>query len=261
MASAADQSSATCPASELSADQPFQVDVWDLNLDHPKDLTTRYMSTLDDNEIARARSFRNPRDGERFGAAHGMVREILAGYMGLPPASLEYRTNAFGKPELADGTGRLAFNLSRSGGRALLAVTRGEDVGVDLEMVHADRDGLAIAEQFFSPDERACLLATAPELRGQVFLRCWTLKEAYIKAVGRGLSLGLGTFDVSPLLQTPHNVKQIVHHLEECLNRFGYILEVGSSYFAALVLTRDDAQISLRAFASGITPFRAFTHP
>ena len=260
MVSAVDQSSATRPASESLAEQPFQVDVWDLNLDQPKDVTLRYASALDPSEIARARSFRHPRDGERFGAAHGMVREILAGYLGLPPASLEYRTNAFGKPELADGRAKLAFNLSRSGGRALLAVTQGEEVGVDLEMAHTDGEELAIAEKFFSPGERAYLLETPPELRHQVFLRCWTLKEAYIKAVGSGLSLGLGTFDVSPLLQAPHGAKPIIRHIDERLNRFGSILEVGSSYFAALVLSRKDAQIYLRTFASGSTLVGSFTY-
>jgi 4'-phosphopantetheinyl transferase len=257
MASAADQSSATPTASDVLAKQPFQVDVWDLNLDQPKDVTLRYVSALDANEIARVRSFRNPRDGERFGTAHGMMREILAGYLGQPPASLEYRTNAFGKPELADGRAKLAFNLSRSGGRALLAVTQGEEVGVDIEMAHADRDGLTIAEQFFSPGERAYLLQTPPKLRGEVFLRCWTLKEAYIKAVGTGLTLGLGTFDVASLLQAPYTVKPIMHLLDERLNRFGYILGTGSSHFGALVLPRVDAQICLRVFTSGSTHIRA----
>ena len=103
------------------------------------------------------------------------------------------------KPALggAHADSGLTFNVSHSGGVALFAVTRNRQIGVDVEHVRHDFETAAIAARFFSQREREQLAALAPEQRHEAFFRCWTRKEAYIKATGDGLSLPLSQFDVS----------------------------------------------------------------
>jgi 4'-phosphopantetheinyl transferase len=103
------------------------------------------------------------------------------------------------KPALAPahaGSG-VAFNISHSGGVALLAFTLRRELGVDVEQVRRDFDLDAIARRFFSAHEQEQLAALNEEERFEAFFRCWTRKEAYIKATGEGLSLPLRQFDVS----------------------------------------------------------------
>ena len=235
--------------------QTAAVDVWDLQLDQPHDVTSELTKTLDSDELARADSFKNSCDQKHFAVAHGMMRATLATYVGQTAASLRFDRNSFGKPELVDlrGAGKVEFNLSRRGGRALLAVTRDEAVGVDLESVRDDCDCLAIAEIFFTPSERAFLRETEPEHRSGVFLRCWTLKEAYVKAIGIGLSDGLNRFDVSPLLRDPDAAKPIRGSVGQQGPLFGHMLDVGPSHVASLVIRCAEPLIRLRTFsATGI---------
>jgi 4'-phosphopantetheinyl transferase len=109
-----------------------------------------------------------------------------------------------GKPDLAPGSavGGIRFNVAHAGGLALVAVTRGREVGVDLEQVR-DVDVEGIAERFFSAREVAALRRLPPAIRAEAFFRCWTRKEAYVKATGDGLSAGLEQFDVSLLPGDP----------------------------------------------------------
>jgi len=102
------------------------------------------------------------------------------------------------KPSLNHGfSNQLEFNVSHSGATAMLAFARGRALGVDVEQIREDFDTDAIARRFFSAHEVQQLFALDAAERHQAFFRCWTRKEAFIKAVGTGLSLPLGQFDVS----------------------------------------------------------------
>ncbi len=128
---------------------------------------------------------------------------------------MRFTYSNYGKPLVAneDNGNDLRFNLTHSHGLALLAVTRGRDIGIDVEYLRdMERDGELLAERFFSPRETAALRSLPPELRREAFFHCWTRKEAYIKANGKGLSLPLDEFDVSlhpgeqaALLATQHD--------------------------------------------------------
>jgi 4'-phosphopantetheinyl transferase len=126
-----------------------------------------------------------------------VLRAILGRYLGSDPRRLRFHSNHYGKPSLAEPAGWLRFNLSHSGGLALVAVTLDHELGVDVEQVRADLAGLSIAEQFFSPAEVATLRALPEPDRLQAFFNCWTRKEAFVKARGEGLSFPLKRFDVS----------------------------------------------------------------
>ena len=150
-------------------------------------------------ERARADRFYFARDREHFIVARGVLREILGCYLKRVPKSLCFCYGSHGKPALAgefDGEA-IRFNVSHSHGVALYAISRGRAVGIDLERIRFDLPVAEIAERFFSKREDAMLRSLPTDVQHQAFFRCWTRKEAYIKARGEGLSLPLDQFDVS----------------------------------------------------------------
>ncbi len=130
----------------------------------------------------------------RYQIGHGALRLILAGYLGCGPADVEFTAGPRGKPYLAAAGPH--FNLSHSGKLALIGVSKTE-VGLDVEKVRRLDSLTEIARKHFSPSEFAALDALQGDARELAFYRCWTRKEAYIKALGEGLSMPLDVFDVS----------------------------------------------------------------
>jgi 4'-phosphopantetheinyl transferase len=151
---------------------------------------------LDDEERARATRFVHPPECRRFVLAHAALRLFLARCLGIHPAAVRYETGIHGKPRLGAGLPPLEFNLSHSGGLAVLAVARDRSVGVDVEQLRDVPDALNIAATHFSAAEREVLRSLPPGEQQGAFFRCWTRKEAVIKAVGEGLGRALDSFDV-----------------------------------------------------------------
>jgi len=153
------------------------------------------LARLSEEELARAGAFRHERDRARFIRARAGLREILGACTGCEAASVQLRTSALGKPELASLDGGLRFNLSHSGDRALAAIALGREVGVDLERVREGVDHVALARQFFTARERDAVLDHGGgSLLG--FFRCWVAKEAYLKGRGDGIRAPLDSFEV-----------------------------------------------------------------
>jgi len=176
-----------------------EVHVWRATLDQTPSQHLSFLHNLSADEATRAERFHFEKDREHFIVARGVLRAILGGYLNRSPKSLSFCYGAKGKPALGgefDGDA-IRFNVSHSHGLALYAVTRGRDVGVDLERIRSDVAVAEIAERFFSRREVAMLRTLPTEVQREAFFRCWTRKEAYIKALGEGLSLPLDQFDVS----------------------------------------------------------------
>ena len=154
---------------------------------------------LSADEHARAERFYFQKDRERFMVARGLLRTVLGRYLNQEPSQLRFCYSPYGKPALATGSGRntLRFNVSHSHGLALYAITCGRELGVDVELIRPELPDEEIAERFFSFQEVSGLRALPPNMRLEAFFNCWTLKEAYIKARGEGLSLPLDQFDVA----------------------------------------------------------------
>jgi len=193
-------------------------------------------------ERSRAARFYFRRDRERFIVARAILRVILGRYLNRAPESLSFSYGSHGKPALASKSGAepICFNTSHSQGMALYVVTRGREIGVDLELI---RDGLAveqIAEQFFSRREISALCSLPAELRRRAFFLCWTRKEAYIKARGEGLSLPLDQFEVS---LTPGQPAALVSVREDSNEAYRWSLEElfpAANYAAALAVEGRD---------------------
>jgi len=172
-----------------------EVHIWRIDLDQADAERRRCWALLSPDERERAMRFRFAVHRRRFTVAHGALREILGQYAAADPRDLRFGAGENGKPFLESEP--VTFNLSHSAELAVLAVGTDVRIGVDVEHQRADSDHLAIADRFFSPREAAVLRAIDPESRPDAFLECWTRKEAYIKALGAGLSIALDSFDVA----------------------------------------------------------------
>ena len=184
-------------ASPASLSLPLdEVHVWRLALDRPVEA---FRDLLQPDELTRADRFYFEKDRKHFAVARGFLRRLLGGYLQAPPKSVRFTYGAWGKPALGAefSQSQLRFNMSHSHGLALYAVTEGREIGVDVEYMRPDFATDDIARRFFSAFEFGVLCELPDHDRVAGFFRCWTRKEAYIKATGRGMSQPLDGFDVT----------------------------------------------------------------
>jgi 4'-phosphopantetheinyl transferase len=182
------------PASIPEVVPAGEVHLWAWALEPAAADPSAHAAILDSRELHRMRSFKFARDRARYAVTHANVRRILGVYLNRPPEQVRLQTDRLGKPELAQEFS-LTFNLSHSRSIGILAVAPGEPVGVDVEDVRPIEP--EVAARYFSAAE----LAALNQLRGDDWLtgfyRCWTRKEAILKAEGVGLYRALDSFDVS----------------------------------------------------------------
>jgi 4'-phosphopantetheinyl transferase len=193
-------------------------------------------------ELERVDRFLFARDRELFVAAHAALRRALGAALDVPPRELRFEREEGGRPRLADG--ELAFSLSHSGRRALVALARTPEVGVDVEARR--RGGLdleRVAARSFSPAERAALAVLTSAEREEAFHRIWTRKEAYVKALGRGLYHPLDAFDVS----CSADARFLAFRDGSRIDEWGLLdLDAGEGYAAALALRPAPRRVDLR---------------
>jgi 4'-phosphopantetheinyl transferase len=223
-----------------------EVHVWRTALDPAASCVERLRCNLSADELQRAVRFHFPRDRRRFTVARGVLRDILGRYLGVPPSELVFRYSTYGKPALVADVddGRVCFNVSHSHEMALLAITCGREVGVDIEFLGREIRGEEIAERFFSPRERATLRALPQEVKHQAFFNCWTRKEAYIKAHGEGLSLPLDQFDVSLAPGEPAALLETRSDPQDAWRWSMQALTPGAGYVAALAVEGQGWQLT-----------------
>lgn len=191
------RSSASPPAVGTA---PMRIDLWTWPLEASRKETAALEAVLSADERRRAASFIFAPDRRRFIVGRGRLRLILSRYVALPPEALRFRYGAHGKPALSSARTAPCFNLSHSGELAALAIASC-DVGVDIEEIRPV--DAAVAERFFSARENAALRGLRGAEWHDAFYRCWTRKEAVVKALGKGLSLRLSSFEVSVARSAP----------------------------------------------------------
>ena len=231
------------PPAELDFKTDHQVDIWRIRLDLPMSSIKHLEQSLSTDEMDRALRFYFPADRNSYIISHGSLRKILALYLHCEPDQLNFSVNAYGKPSLDQG--RLEFNLSHSGDLALVAITRGRKIGVDVERMRTGISADIIGGHYFSKAEMAELQALPAEQREAAFFLCWTRKEAYIKAQGMGLSLPLDSFDVSLTPDQPAMLRATRPDLAEAARWTLLSLKVDPGYEAAVAVEGKDLDFRL----------------
>lgn len=234
------------PSAELSLGRA-DVHVWRLSLEQNPEQTKACRDLLSPDELERADRFLRSEHGAHFAVSRGALRILLGHYLSREPDGLSFRYGARGKPSLGQPLGSdIQFNLSHSAGLAIFAFSRGRRLGADIEGGDRRVAPEQIARRFFSPREVADLESLPPASRKQAFLHCWTRKEAYLKAIGSGLSAGLGGFSVSLRSGEPAHLLEIDGQPGEAGRWRMQDLAPGEGYAAALCV--EGAEWELRCF-------------
>ena len=180
-----------------------EVHVWFVELKASANSAAAYALSLSEDETQRASQFRFEHLRLDFTLSRGVLRTLLGRYLGIEPSRIRFAYGPRGKPRVAFPETALEFNLAHSGRFASYAFALGCELGLDIEEVKPMSDQEGIVRQFFSPEECAEWLELNPAQRDEAFFRCWTSKEAYIKALGDGLSMPLDSFRVSLRPEVP----------------------------------------------------------
>lgn len=224
-----------------------EVHVWRASLDVPPERLQQLRKCLAEDELSRANRFVFEKDRNHYVAARGQLRHILSIYLHLEPQNYQFEYTSHGKPSLI-GDYDLSFNLSHSGKLVLYAISRRRTLGIDIELMRPDFSGIEIAEHYFSKNEVDIFRHLPENLRPEAFFTCWTRKEAYIKAIGEGLSCPLDTFDVA--FAPGEEPKLIANRTKpDEVSRWSmYDFAAGEGYKAALCAEGSDLRVSCWQF-------------
>ncbi|PYP91315.1 MAG: phosphopantetheinyl transferase [Candidatus Angelobacter sp. Gp1-AA117] len=232
-------------AAEIDTLEPHEVHLWRVHLIQPEAAIQGCRALLAPDELARANRFHFAKDRNRFTIARAMLRNVLGRYLKIRPQQVGFTYGAQEKPDLKPELNprNFRFNLSHSGEYALLAVTPGLEVGVDIELFRPDFGTQEIADRFFSPREAQILLALPAEQKVEAFFKCWTRKEAYVKALGGGLSIPLDSFDIAFAPGETPALLRVAGRPEEIARWRLYNLEAAPNYAAALLVEGQEHQL------------------
>lgn len=217
--------------------------VWVVRLDDPTVLTSRRLASLDESERERAARFYSPALADRWRVAHVALRDILGSVTASDPGELRFTQEANGKPGLVT-TQRIGFNLSHSGDLALIAVTEGAAVGVDVERLGEVPEMEGVAASHFAREEQDALWKAPETTRLETFFRIWTRKEAYVKATGVGIGPALTRFAVTAGPEAPRLLYAFDTPRLDAWSLS--TIEVPESYTAALCVAESAPQVSVR---------------
>lgn len=220
-----------------------QIDLWYTPQSAAADsgLLAEYSGLITADEAARHGRFVFDKDRAQFLLARALVRCVLSHYADVQPAEWRFGQNEFGKPAIVAPLAPpgLAFNLSHTHGMVVCAVATARGVGVDVEAIDRGVEHLTIADRFFAEPECRYLRGAADGERSREFFRIWTLKEAYIKARGQGLSIPLGSFAVLPADDRPPSLELLGDCADDATHWQFAQLEMAGQFVIGICTERD----------------------
>ncbi len=212
-----------------------EVHVWRARLSSSTVDLSRRRGLLSSEERERADRFRSEHDRNRFLLGRIVARSVLGCCLQRPAWDVQLALDYLGKPVVAaPSETSIHFNIAHSGDYILFALARKRRVGVDVEQIRETKDLNEIAARYFSKIEYLRLLTVPEPLRTESFYRCWTMKEAYLKARGEGLGLPLDSFDVAFLRDEIPRLLETRFDRADAARWFMHELDLGSAYLAAL---------------------------
>ena len=227
-----------------------RIHLWITPLDPPPGRVASLLPLLDPDERSRAERFRFDVHRRRFIVGRGMQRVVLGAYLGCDPAAIRYAYGPKGKPALAGPEPRtteaepLYFNLSNSEELAILGLVRGREIGVDVEHLRSLSDLEQLASRFFSSRESGTLLGLPASARVEGFFNCWTRKEAYLKAVGEGITAPLNRFDVTLVPGEPARMLSLEGDAGRAAAWSFHHLRPAEGYLGAVAIEAEGMEIS-----------------
>jgi len=222
-----------------------EIHIWTLPTEASSEVVARFERVLVSEEADRAARFRIGYLRESFVIARGALRSLLGLYLNVHPANIRFVYGLRGKPALAFAPG-IEFNVTHSGSLAVIAVTKGCPIGVDVELIRPLTDMQDIANRFFCPEEATEVMSLPLAERERAFFRCWTRKEAYVKAIGDGLSTLLDDFRVTVEPNTAVRFVHVAHDFAAAEAWMLHDLCIAPDYAAALAYR--DQERSLRLY-------------
>jgi 4'-phosphopantetheinyl transferase len=221
-----------------------EVHVWCASLSQPAQDVAQLYGLLSSDEKARAGRYFFAHLQRSFVVSRGALRFLLAGYTDIPPEDLTFTYPRAGKPELSEKHDpKVFFNLSHSNELVLYAFSHTRNIGIDIEYVRTVNDLELIAERNFSMHEKVELKTLSPDTVLDGFFNCWTRKEAYIKAIGDGISFPLHEFDVSLKPGQPARLLSIRGSAQEATRWSMVELHMAADYAAALVVEGNSPKV------------------
>jgi 4'-phosphopantetheinyl transferase len=221
------------------------VHVWTVSFRKDGCDITQFLQYLSADEIMKAERFRFEKDKKRFMTMRSVLRNILCSYLEIGAADIEFCYNQFGKPFISETINprNISFNASSSHGVALIAIALEKDIGIDIEYISRDCEHVEIASEFFSDREQNEFLTLTDATRIEAFYNCWTRKEAFVKAMGEGLSFSLKDFDVSLAPNYPARILDIRNIDQKAADWNLIDINAGCGYKAALAVKGDIGEL------------------
>lgn len=219
------------------------IDIWLCDLKRLLNYTDKFYSILSNDEKERAAKFKLEKNRQEYVITRGCLRQYLGLLTNTEPKNFMFKYLEYGKPVLENMPkfADVSFNVSHSHEFSLVAITQKHTVGIDIEKISRDSDHQSLVTRFFSKAEQSEFNTLPGKIRAKAFCACWTRKEAFIKAVGHGISYGLDNFDVAidPELKTPRiNLHNASEERWSALN-----LSINKDYMACLVSNSNDINV------------------
>lgn len=215
-----------------------EVHLWCASLQCTDSQLHAFQALISPVEQASAKMFVKEADQRKYSASRAIMRDILSRYLRVMPRDIEFIFNDHGKPFVKNNP--LQFNVSNSGDYFLMGLTRDALIGVDIERVREHQDYLALAKRFFTQAEFVAIQSAGDPVAA--FYRCWTRKEAFVKAMGLGLTFGLANFEVA-VVEMPFEKSALVSvcgdepPIKKWLLQSVVLEGVSSDYFAAVAVS------------------------
>lgn len=242
-------------ATEILGENAVYVWLLPVGADADRGASLALQSILSIDERERCGRYRRAGDRHLFALGRGLLRTLLSRFAPPAPAEWVFRANRYGRPEIEGpcGYGWLRFNLSHTEGLVAVALARGRDVGVDVEPLGAVAFDQELPRGSLSPSELAALARQPRADRERTFLQLWTLKEAYLKAIGRGHSAPARSISFDVPLDDPARVS-FGPELGDTSDRWHFRqISPSPSHVLALAVRRSDADLDLSVSTRSIS--------